>query len=275
MKLALEMDRPLVVFDIESTGVNARQDRIIELAAIRIEPDGTETAKCWLLNPEVPIPSETTEIHGITNEIVRECPTFADKADEIEKFFEGCDVSGFNCDRFDIPCLEEEFARTGRNFASGDRRHVDVQRLYHKKEPRDLTAAVQFYCGRDHAGAHGAEADARATLDVLKAQLERYDDLPGTTAAMDEYLVPRDPMNADRTGLLRWSNGQLCVNFGKKKGTPLAELFLHERNWLRWFAKGNFETDARMIVQDLLDHGVLPREPALQDKAGEQWSPRK
>lgn len=263
MALALELDRPLVVFDIESTGVNARQDRIVELAAIRVEPDGTETEKCWLLNPGVPIPPETTAIHGITDEIVRNCPSFAEKADEIAAFFEGCDISGFNCDRFDVPCLEEEFARVGRDFAAGNRRHVDVQRIFHRKEPRDLSAAVRFYCGRDHAGAHGAEADTRATLDVLKAQMERYADLPRTTAALDEYLVPRDPLNADRTGLLRWMNGQLCVNFGKKKGVPLTELFIHERNWLKWFAKGNFETDARMIVQNLLDKGSLPASPCV------------
>ena len=261
MRLALQRDRPLVVFDIESTGVNARTDRIIELAAIRIDPDGTETEKCWLLKPGVPIPKETTEIHGITDDIVRDCPSFADVAGEVEDFFRGCDLSGFNSDRFDVPCLEEEFARAGRNFEAGARRHVDVQRIYHKKEPRDLSAAVQFYCGRDHAGAHGAEADARATLDVLKAQMEKYGDLPKTTAELDEYLVPRDPLNADRMGLLRWTNGRLCVNFGKKKGTPLMELFTHERNWLKWFAKGNFETDARMIVQDLLDLGRLPPMP--------------
>ena len=263
MNLDLKLDRPLVVFDIESTGVNARQDRIVELAAIRVEPDGTETEKCWLLNPTIPIPPETTAIHGITDDIVKDCPTFADAAAEIEAFFAGCDLSGFNADRFDIPCLEEEFARTGRNFHASDRRHVDVQRIYHRKEPRDLTAAVRFYCGRDHAGAHGAEADARATLDVLKAQLARYTDLPKTTAEMDEYLAPRDPLNADRRGLLRWNNGELCVNFGQKRGTPLRDLFAHEKSWLRWFVKGNFETDARMIVSDLLDKGILPKPPKI------------
>jgi len=261
MNLPLKLDRPLVVFDIESTGVNARQDRIIELAAIRVNPDGTETEKCWLLNPGVPIPPETTAIHGITDEIVRDCPTFAEAAAEIEAFFAGCDLSGFNADRFDIPCLEEEFSRTGRNFASGDRRHIDVQRIYHRMEPRDLTAAVRFYCGRDHAGAHGAEADTRATLDVLKAQLAKYPDLPKSSAEMDEYLVPRDPLNADRKGLLRWVNGALCVNFGQKKGMKLTDLFIHEKGWLKWFVKGNFETDARMIVNDLLERGALPPPP--------------
>ncbi len=261
MELKLKLDRPLVVFDIESTGVNPRQDRIIELAAVKLHPDGREETKTWLLNPTVKIPPETTAIHGITDEIVRDCPTFFEMAEDIDHFFDGCDLSGFNADRFDIPCLEEEFARVGRDFGASRRRHVDVQRIYHKMEPRDLTAAVRFYCGRDHKGAHGAEADARATLDVLKAQLEKYADLPKTTAEMDEYLVPRDPLNADRTGLIRWQNGAWCVNFGKKKGTPLKELFLHEQNFLKWFVKGNFETDARMIVQDLLERGVLPPPP--------------
>ncbi len=261
MSFPLQLDRPLVVFDIESTGVNPRQDRIIELAAIRVEPDGTETSKCWLLNPGVKIPPETTAIHGITDEIVKDCPTFADKVDEIEAFFAGCDLSGFNSDRFDVPCLEEEFARAGRNFGESRRRHVDVMRIYHKMEPRDLTAAVRFYCGRAHEGAHGAEADARATLDVLKAQMEKYPDLPKTTAAMDEYLVPHDPLNADRRGLFRWINGELCVNFGQKRGMRLKDMFTNEQKWLKWFVKGDFEADARMIVKDLLDKGILPDPP--------------
>jgi DNA polymerase-3 subunit epsilon len=131
--LNLTLDRPLVVFDIESTGVSARKDRIIELAAVKITPAGEEIRQCWLLNPTVPIPPETTAIHGISDDIVKDCPTFAEKAAEIEAFFHGCDLSGFNADRFDIPCLEEEFARVGINFASSARRHLDVQRIYHRK----------------------------------------------------------------------------------------------------------------------------------------------
>lgn len=261
--LNLKLENPLVVFDIESTGVSPRKDRIIELAAVKVTPQGEEIRRCWLLNPTVPIPPETTAIHGISDEIVKDCPTFADKASEIFEFFRGCDVSGFNADRFDIPCLEEEFARVGLNFDSMSRRHLDVQRLYHRKEPRDLTAAVRFYCGRAHEGAHGAEADAEATLDVLKAQLLRYDDLPGSVAEMDEYLAPRDPLNADRNGLLRWRNGELCVNFGKKKGEPLKKLLINEPNYLKWIVKGDFDTDVRMIVQDLLDNGRLPPAPQV------------
>jgi len=259
--LPLALDRPLVVFDIESTGVNSRQDRIIELAAIKILPDGSEVERTWLLNPGVPIPPETTAIHGITDKIVAACPTFAESAKEIFEFFAGCDLSGFNCDRFDIPCLEEEFARAGYNFASSRRRHVDVQRIYHRKEPRDLSAAVRFYCGRDHAGAHGAEADARATLEVLKAQMERYPDLPRTSAEMDEYLVPHDPLNADRAGMIRWINGEWCLNFGKHRGKTLKDLFAHEKNILKWIVNGTFDTEVRLICYDLLENGVLPPRP--------------
>ena len=261
--MKLKLDRPLVVFDLETTGISPRKDRIIELAAIRVAPDGAETSRCWLLNPTIPIPPETTAIHGITDEIVKDCPTFADKAAEIFEFFRGCDLSGFNADRFDIPCLEEEFARVNLNFAASSRRHVDVQRIYHRKEPRDLTAAVRFYCDRDHVGAHGAEADTRATLDVLKAQLERYDDLPATVAEMDEFLVPRDPLNADRMGLLRWKDGELTVNFGKKRGESLRRLLLDEPKFLKWIVNGDFDTEVRMIVRDLLENGRLPPAPAV------------
>jgi len=261
--LALKLEKPLVVFDIESTGVSARKDRIVELAAVKIMPDGEEIEKCWLLNPTIPIPPETTAIHGISDELVKDCPTFAEKAAEIFEFFRDCDLSGFNADRFDIPCLEEEFARVGMNFAPSSRLHVDVQRIYHKMEPRDLSAAVRFYLGRNHDGAHGAEADARATVEVLKAQMDRYPALPKTAVEMDEYLVPRDPLNADRMGTLRWKNGELTVNFGKKKGESLKKLLVNEPNFLRWMLKGDFETEARMIVSDLLENGRLPPAPKI------------
>ncbi|MBO7206330.1 MAG: 3'-5' exonuclease [Kiritimatiellae bacterium] len=257
----LKLVRPLVVFDIESTGVSPRKDRIIELAAIKLMPDGEDISKCWLMNPGVPIPPETTAIHGISDEIVKDCPTFADKAEEIFEFFRGCDLSGFNADRFDIPCLEEEFARIGMAFAPSARKHVDVQRIYHKKEPRDLSAAVRFYLGRNHDGAHGAEADTRATLEVLKAQMAKYSDLPATVDEMDEFLVPHDPMNADRAGTLRWKDGELTINFGKKKGESLKKLLLNEPNYLKWILKGDFDTEVRMIIKDLLDNGRLPPAP--------------
>ena len=262
MNFPIELKNPLVVFDIESTGTSPRKDRIIELAAIKVNVDGSEESKCWLLNPTIHIPEETTAIHGIADEDVKDCPTFADCAAEIFDFFRDCDISGYNSDRFDVLCIEEEFARCGYNFASSQRKHVDVQRIYHRKEPRDLTAAVRFFCNRDHAGAHGAEADARATLDVLKAQFAKYDDLPRNVDALDEWIAPRDPLNADRMGLIRWRDGEWTVNFGKKKGESLKKLAFNEPNFLKWMLKGDFDTDARMIAADALE-GRLPPAPVL------------
>ena len=263
MSFPIKLENPLVVFDIESTGTSPRKDRIIELAAIKVNVDGSEESKCWLLNPTIHIPEETTAIHGIADEDVKDCPTFAERAAEIFDFFRDCDLSGYNSDRFDVLCIEEEFARCGYNFASSQRKHVDVQRIYHRKEPRDLTAAVRFFCNRDHAGAHGAEADTRATLDVLKAQFARYEDLPKSVAELDEWIAPHDPLNADRMGLIRWKDGEWTVNFGKKKGERLKDLLLNEPNFLRWIAKGDFDTEVRMIVRDLLENGRLPSAPQV------------
>lgn len=258
----IQLKRPLVVFDIESTGTSPRKDRIIELAAVKVMPDGSEESRCWLMNPTVHIPEETTQIHGIGDEDVKNCPTFADKAAEIFAFFEGADLSGYNADRFDIPCIEEEFARCGYNFAASRRKHVDVQRIYHKKEPRDLTAALKFYCGRAHDGAHGAEADTRATLDVLKAQLEKYGDVPRDVDEIDEWIAPHDPLNADRQGMIRWKNGEWTVNFGKKKGESLKKIMLDEPNYLKWVTKGDFDAELRMIAYDALEGRLPPAPPA-------------
>lgn len=273
MNFPIELKRPLVVFDLETTGLFPRRDRIIEIAAVKTNPDGTEETLERLLNPTIPIPPETTAVHGISDEDVKDCPMFAEVADEIYAFFEGCDIGGFNSDRYDIPCLEEEFYRVGKNLSAAVVNRVDVQRIYHKMEPRDLSSALQFYCGRSHVGAHGALADARATLDVLAAQLDRaakaepgdrYAELAGKDiAAIDGYLVPNDPNNADRNGMFRWRDGVLYVNFGKKKGETLKNLMLREPNFLRWILKGDFDTDVKAIAADALE-GRLPKPPAAK-----------
>ena len=270
MSFPIELKRPLVVFDLEPTGLCPRRDRIVEIAAVKTNPDGSEVTLERLLNPTIPIPPETTAVHGISDDDVKDCPTFADVADEIYAFFEGCDIAGFNSDRYDIPCLEEEFYRVGRNLAAAVINRVDVQRIYHKMEPRDLSSALKHYCGRSHVGAHGALADARATLDVLTAQLDRakgaeagdrYAELAGKDiAAIDDYLVPHDPNNADRNGMFRWRDGVLYVNFGKKKGEPLKKIMLNEPNFLRWITKGDFDTDVKAIAADALE-GRLPKPP--------------
>lgn len=272
---SLALDRPLVFFDIESTGVSPRADRIIELAAIRLDPDGSETSKTWLLNPGVPIPPDTVEIHHITDEIVAGCPSFADVAGEIMRFFDGADLAGYNSDRFDIPMLEEEFMRCGMSFGAQSRRSVDVQKIFFKREPRDLSAAVRFYCGRSHDGAHGAEADARATLDVFRGQLEKYPDLPRTVAALDDALSPRDPLNIDRLGTLRWIRGELCVNFGRRKSEPLRDIARRDRNYLKWIVNGDFPVEVRSVCKRLLEDGILPDPPpeALAEAAASSVRP--
>ncbi len=271
MKFPIELERPLVVFDLETTGLFPRRDRIVEIAAVKMNVDGTEETLEHLINPEMPIPPETSKIHGITDEMVKGCPTFRDLAKEIYAFFEGCDVAGFNSDRYDIPCLEESFYRVGMNLGAAIVNRVDVQRIYHKMEPRDLSAAVSFYCNRSHDGAHGALADAVATRDVLAAQLaranaadaaDRYAAFAGKSIAeIDDYLVPHDPMNADRNGMFRWRDGILYVNFGKKKGTPLKTIMLHEPNYLKWIVNGEFDTDVKAIAADALE-GRLPSPPS-------------
>jgi DNA polymerase-3 subunit epsilon len=257
----MNLSRPIIFFDIESTGVMPQTDRIIELAAIKVDVDGTETVKTWLLNPGVPIPAETTELHGITDEIVKDCPSFAESADDIFDFFNGCDLAGFNSLRFDAPILQEEFSRAGYNFNPDKCRHVDVMKIYHKMEPRDLSAAVKFYCGKTHSGAHGAEADARATLEVFKAQLERYPSLPRTVEEIEDMVSPRDPLNFDRAGMFRWTNGELCINFGRKKGTPLKSALRDDPQFLRWIAKGNFPQEIREVCKKALETKHIPNPP--------------
>jgi DNA polymerase-3 subunit epsilon len=259
----IPLDKPLIVFDIEATGVSPRADRIIELAAIRVDPDGTEASGYWLLNPGVPIPVETTAIHGITDEIVAQQPAFKDKALEILAFFGDADLAGFNAGRFDIPMLSEEFARVGIPFGPDRRRLLDAQRIFHTREPRDLSAALRFYCGRTHADAHGAEADVRATLDVILGQFEKYADLPKDMETLDRTFNPVDPFNADRSGRLRWVDGEVAVNFGKKKGARLKDLVKEDPGFLKWITKNDFPQDTRAICENALK-GVFPAPPRLK-----------
>lgn len=268
----LKLDRPLIVFDIEATGISPRADRIVELAAIRIEPDGKETSGYWLLNPGVPIPVETTAIHGITDEIVRSCPTFKDKALEILTFFGDSDFAGFNAGRFDIPMLAEEFTRAGIPFDPDRHRLLDAQRIFHTREPRDLSAALKFYCDRPHEDAHGAEADVRATLDVILGQFKRYADLPRDMETLDRTFNPIDPFNADRSGRLRWTDGELTIHFGKKKGAKVKDLVKDDPGFLKWIIKNDFPQDTRQICENALK-GVYPQPPRLKSVSAEPAQP--
>lgn len=253
----LKLDRPLAVFDIESTGLNTRTDRILELSIIRIEPSGVEHTCTWMFNPEMPIPPESSAIHGITDEDVAECPLFVEEIDNVDTFLADCDLAGYNLLHFDIPILEEEFARCGRNLDTVNRRVLDAQRIFHMKEPRDLTAALKFFCGKEHVDAHGAEADARATLDVIRGEFAKYDDLPSDMEAIDREFSLRDPLDVDRAGKFRWENGEVIVNFGKKKGAKLTDLARDDKNFLKWVVKSDFPVDTRRVAEDAMN-GVFP-----------------
>lgn len=255
----VKIDRPLIVFDIEATGLSPRADRVIELAAIRLNLDGTQSEKTWLINPTVPIPVESIAIHGITDEDVKDMPTFADVALEIYMFFGAdSDLCGFAAGRFDIPILAEEFTRVSINFKAEERRILDAQRIYHTREPRDLSAALRFYCDREHTDAHGAMSDTKATLDVLVGQFIRYPDLPRTVGELDSLFNPSDPLNADRVGRFRWVNGEIVVNFGKKKGAKLKSLVKDDPGFLKWIMKNDFPADTRRLCEDALN-GIFPK----------------
>ncbi len=259
--LPLKLDRPLAVFDIESTGMNRRTDRIIDLAIIKLLPDGRRETHEYRFDPERPIPPETTAIHGITDADVKGCPVFKQKAAELADLLKGCDLAGYNVLGFDIPLLAEEFAHAGINLDVESRRVFDAQRVFHKKVPRDLTAALAFYCGELHVDAHGALGDVEATLRVMEGQLARYPDLPRDLDGLDNFCNPRDPSWVDRTGRLKWVQGEVTLNFGKYQGRKLREAVQNEPNLIRWMLKADFPQDTREIVQNALN-GRYPPPPA-------------
>jgi DNA polymerase-3 subunit epsilon len=263
----LKLERPLAVLDIESTGINPRMDRIIDLAIIKLFPDGRREQHMFRVNPEIPIPAETTAIHHITNADVAHVPPFRQVAAAILEILADCDLGGFGVVRFDIPMLAEEFARAGFEFNPDNRRIVDAQRIYHKKEPRDLSAALAFYCGAMHLGAHGAEADALATVAVLEAQLQKYTDLPRSLDELDNYCnPPRDPAWADRTGKLKWQNGELLINFGVQNiGRNLKDLVRDNPKFLKWILKSDFPADTKRIVADALEGRFLTPPASVTD----------
>ena len=267
----LTLDRPLVIFDIESTGVNPRLDRIIDLAFCKIFPDGRTEERFFRFHPEIPIPAEAAAIHGITDADVAGCPPFRDKAFEVLSLIQNCDLAGFGITRFDVPLLAEEFARAGVPFDPDAYRMVDAQRIYHRKEPRDLTAALAFFCGEAHTGAHGAVADVEATRRVIEAQLQRYGDLPSTVEGLHAFCnPPRNAAWADKHGRLKWVNGEITINFGTQYlGQKLRDLAKNNPKLLKWLLKSDFPSDTKRIVTDALQ-GKFPPAPL---KPGEDTAP--
>ena len=257
--LDLKLDRPLACLDIESTGANPRTDRRIDLAIVKCMPDNTREEHSFRVNPGIPIPPEVTSIHGISDADVEGAPLFIKVAPQIHSILLGCDLAGYNVLRFDAVLLAEEFARAGLPFDETALRIVDVQRIFHKKEPRDLSAAVAYFCGESHAGAHSAMADTLATLKVFEAQLQRYSDIPRDLESLDLYCrPPRDPKWADKTGRLIWDNGELLINFGTQhKGRNVKALAQTNRQFLKWILTSDFPSDTKRIISLVLE-GKFP-----------------
>ncbi len=248
----LSLERPLAFFDLETTGTDPGRDKIVEISILVQAPDGARDQRTRRINPERPIPAEATAIHGITDDDVRDAPTFRQVARGILDFLGDADLAGYNVRRFDVPLLEREMRECGLDLGVARRKVVDVMVLYHRKEPRDLSAAVRFYLGRDLEGAHGAGADVAATADVLLAQIERYPDLPATVAALDAFTDPAPPGAVDRTGKFVLREGVVVFAFGRHRGRALDEVARSQRDYLEWLLKQDFPDDARALVEGAL-----------------------
>ena len=245
--MELNLKNPIIFFDLETTGVDIMRDRIVELSLIKVYPNGAEEVKSRRLNPERHIPEEATAVHGITDADVKDAPTFKQVAKDLARIFEGCDVAGFNSNRFDSPLLEEEFLRAGVDFDFSKRRFIDVQTIFHKMEQRTLIAAYKFYCGKNLEDAHSAEADTRATYEVLKAQLDRYPNLENDVAFLSEFSSHNK--NVDLAGRMIYNDDKVEVfNFGKHKGRPVEEVLKKEPSYYGWMMQGDFPLNTKKML---------------------------
>ena len=247
--MKLNLKRPMVFFDLETTGTNISTDRIVEISVVKVMPDGEKIVKTVRVNPEMPIPAEATAVHHITDEDVRDCPTFRQYAKSLKSFLEGCDFCGFNSNRFDLPMLAEELLRAGVEVDFLERcRYVDVQTIYHKKEERTLSAAYRFYCNKELGDvAHSAEGDTLATYEVLCSQLDRYADLENSVDFLSDYSS-RGKM-ADFAGRIGYdSEGKEIFTFGKCKGQRVEEVFAKEPGYYDWMMNGDFPQYTKRII---------------------------
>ena len=244
----LNLSNPLVFFDLETTGINITRDRIVEISILKIHPNGKEEKKTRRINPEMPIPAESTAIHGITDEDVKDCPTFKQVAKSFADFLEGCDMAGFNSSRFDVPLLTEEFLRAGVDFDASKRKFIDVQIIFHRKEQRTLEAAYAFYCNKKLDNAHSAEADVLATYEVLKSQLDKYPDLENDVNFLSkEYSSFNN--NVDLAGrIILNDKGVEVFNFGKHKGKSVSEIFEKEPSYYSWMMDGDFPLNTKQVL---------------------------
>ena len=248
--MRLNLKNPLLFFDLETTGINIVKDRIIEISYVKVSPNGKEESRTFRVNPGMPIPLESTAIHGITDEDVKDCPTFKEIAKTLAKQIEGCDLAGYNSNRFDIPMLAEEFLRAGVDIDLNRRKFIDVQTIFHKMEQRTLSAAYKFYCDKDLENAHTAEADTRATYEVLQAQLDRYPALKNDVGFLSQFSSYSN--NVDFAGRMVYNDkGEEVINFGKYKGRLAAEVLKADPGYYSWIMNGDFPLNTKKMFTEI------------------------
>lgn len=248
--MKIKLEKPLAVFDLEATGLNVSSDRIVEIAILRIDPDGKQTTYLRRINPEIPISAEATNVHGITNEDLKDAPTLSQILLEIETFVQDCDLAGFNSNKFDLPMLAEELLRVGSTLDLSERRHIDVQNIFHKMEQRTLSAAYSFYCNKDLVNAHSALADTEATWEVLEAQLDRYDSLENDVDFLAKFSMYGDTERVDFVGRLAYNNkNEVIYNFGKHKGKTVEQVMKEEPGYYGWMLDADFPLYTKMQLK--------------------------
>ncbi len=255
--MELKLNKPIIFFDLETTGINIAKDRIVEISILKVLVNGNKESKTWLVNPEMEIPKEASDIHGITNERVVTEPTFKELALEVCEMIKGCDLAGFNSNRFDIPLLAEEMLRAEVNFDMKDRVAVDVQAIFHKKEERTLSAGYKFYCGKDLENAHSAEADTLATYEILKAQLDKYDDLENDIKFLNEYSTFNK--RADFAGFIQFDKeGDEIFTFGKYKGQKVGDILKKDKGYFSWIQNADFPLYTKKVMEEIKDR-IFPK----------------
>ncbi len=248
--MQLNLKNPLIFFDLETTGINIVKDRIVELSYVKVFPNGKEETQTYRINPGMPIPPESTAIHGITDEDVKDCPLFKSIAKTLAAQIEGCDLAGYNSNRFDIPLLAEEFLRAGVDIDLNRRNFIDVQTIFHKMEQRTLSAAYKFYCGKSLENAHTAAADTMATYEVLKAQLDRYPDLKNDVAFLSKYSSYSN--NVDFAGRMVYNDkGEEVFNFGKYKGRLVVDVLHTDPSYYAWIMNGDFPLNTKKMLTEI------------------------
>ena len=255
--MKLQLTRPLAFIDLETTGVNISLDRIVEIAIVKINPDGTQQVKRKLINPMMPIPKGASDVHGITDDMVKDAPVFKQVANEIKQFIDHCDIGGYNSNRFDIPMLIEEFLRAGIDFSTDGRKLVDVQKVFHMMEQRTLSAAYKFYCQKTLDGAHSEEVDATATWEVLEAQVERYPQIGNTVESIVKFTGEDEIVDFARRFVRE--NGVEVFNFGKHKGKPVTQVLKEEPQYYDWMMKGDFPMNTKQKLTEILNRTLLKK----------------